>query len=98
MEKQFPKVFLYLFGSFMWLTDNGERGKPYFMRVSEIVKWNETAISSEIKTPKEAEKYVLSDYINTKYENVMGWYQMGLEFAEDKNFAPKQDESECPMT
>ena len=26
----------------------------------------------EIKTQKEAEKYVLSDYINTKYENVMG--------------------------
>ena len=44
---QFPKVFLYLFGSFMRLTDNGERGKPYFMRVSEIVKWNETVISSE---------------------------------------------------
>ena len=56
----------------MRLTDNGERGKPYFMRVSEIEKWNETVISSGMKTQKEAEKYVLSDYINTKYENVMG--------------------------
>lgn len=72
MKKQFPKVFLYLFGGFMRLTDNGERGKPYFMRVSKIGKWNETVISSEIKNPKEAEKYVLSDYINMKYENVMG--------------------------
>ena len=98
MKKQFPKVFLYLFGSFMRLTDNGERGKPYFMRVSEIEKWNETVISSGMKTQKEAEKYVLSDYINTKYENVMGWSQMCLGFAEDKNFAPKQDESKCPMT
>ncbi len=42
------------------------------MRVSEIGKWNETTISSEIKTQKDAEKYVLSDYINMKYKNVMG--------------------------
>ena len=44
---QFPKVFLYRFCSYMRLTDNGERGKPYFMRVSEIGKTDETAISSE---------------------------------------------------
>ena len=42
------------------------------MRVSEIGKWDETTISLGMKTQKEAEKYVLSDYINTKYENVMG--------------------------
>ena len=53
---QFPKVFLYLFGSFMRLTDNGERGKPYFMRVSEIEKWDETVISSGIKTQKRSKK------------------------------------------
>lgn len=53
---QFPKVFLYLFGSFMWLTDNGERGNPYFMRVSEIGKWDETVISSEIINQKRSRK------------------------------------------
>ena len=52
----------------------------------------------ELRTKKEAEKYVLSDYINMKYENVMGKILLCLRVAEDKNFAPKQDESECPMT
>ena len=42
------------------------------MRVSEIGKWDETVISSGMKTQKEAEKYVLSDHSNRKYENVMG--------------------------
>ena len=49
---QFPKVFLYRFYSYMGLTDNGERGKPCFMRVSEIGKWDETVISSVIKNQK----------------------------------------------
>ena len=31
---QFPKVFLYQFCSYIRLADIGERGKPYFMRVS----------------------------------------------------------------
>ncbi len=89
---------MYLIGSFILLTDFGERGKPYFMWVSEIGKWNETVISSGIKTQKEAEKYVLGDHINIKYENVMDDFGCVWKFAEDKNFAPKQDRSECPMT
>ena len=46
---QFPKVFLYQFCSYIRLADIGERGKPYFMRVSEIEKTDETVISSGIK-------------------------------------------------
>ena len=53
---QFPKVFLYQFCSYMILADIGERGKTYFMRVSEIGKWDETAISSEIKSQKRNRK------------------------------------------
>ena len=53
---QFPKVFLYLFYSYMRLTNNGERWKPYFMRISEIGKWDETVISSEIKNQKRSRK------------------------------------------
>ena len=53
---QFPKVFLYQFCSYMRLTNNGERWKPYFMRVSEIGKWDETVISSEIKNQKRSRK------------------------------------------
>ena len=68
------------------------------MRVSEIGKWDETVISSGIKTQKRSRKICVEYYINTKYENVMGQILLCLEFAEDKNFAPKQDESECPMT
>lgn len=69
---QFPKVFLYQFCSYMRLADIGERGKPYFMRVSEIEKTDETVISSGIKNQKRSRKNVLSEYINKKYENVMG--------------------------
>ena len=58
---QFPKVFLYQFCGYMRLTDEGERWKPCFMRVSEIGKWDETAISSEIKNQKRSRKIVLSD-------------------------------------
>lgn len=53
---QFPKVFLYRFRSYMRLADIGERGKPYFMRVSEIEKTDETTISSGIKNQKRSRK------------------------------------------
>jgi len=58
---QFPKVFLYQFCSYIRLADIGERGKPYFMRVSEIEKTDETVISSGIKNQKRSRKIVLSD-------------------------------------
>ena len=53
---QFPKVFLYQFCSYIRLSDIGERGKPYFMRVSEIEKTDETVISSGIKNQKRSRK------------------------------------------
>ena len=53
---QFPKVFLSQFCSYIRLADIGERGKPYFMRVSEIEKTDETVISSGIKNQKRSRK------------------------------------------